>query len=306
MVRRLRACVVLVVTLAVVTAPASASAQAADDPAPDQVVLSGDLLVARGKTVGEVVVIHGSATVLGVVDGDVIVLDGPATIGGQVAGDVVVLDGQLVLRGTAQVAGNVLSGDPVEREDGAQVTGEVREGFRVTLEGPVAALGALLVSVAFAVSLLIAMTVLVLLAPRGVDRLGVATRTAPFAAAGWGVLVAVVVPAVSVVLVASVLGLPLGLALLFGLGLLFFLGLAAAALGIGRAIAPPPRGRLAALFAGWAIVAVVGLVPVLNAIAWGLLAVFGLGIVLVAAWRARGTSKHRLGGVVAAASEPAP
>jgi hypothetical protein len=303
-VRRLRARVVLAVTLAVVTAPTAAWAQDTADRAPEQVVLSGDLLVPRGKTVGEVVVIAGSATVLGVVDGDVIVLDGPTTISGQVAGDVVVLDGQLLLRDTAQIAGNVLSGDPVQREEGAQVAGEVREGFRVTLEGPVAALGALLASVAIAVSLLIAMATFVLLAPRGVERLGVATRTAPLAATGWGLLVAIGFPVVSVALVVSVLGLPLGLAVLFGFGFLFMLGLAAAALGIGRAIVPPPRGRTAALFAGWAIVAVVGLVPVLNAIAWGLLAVFGLGVVLVAAWRARGTSKHRLGGVAPATSDP--
>ena len=298
----LRSLFVLIAPILVVTTAVPASAQSVEADVAGQVVLSGDLVVPRGRTVGEVVVLHGSATVLGVVDGDVIVLDGPATIAGQVAGDVVVLDGQLLLRDTAQVAGNVLSGDRVEREEGSEVAGDVREGFRVSLEGPVAALGALLASVAIAVSLLIVMAMIVLLAPRGVDRLGVATHTAPFAAAGWGLVVAIAIPVVSLVLVASVLGLPLGIALLLGLGLLFLSGLAAAALGIGRAIVAPPRGRVGALFAGWAIVAVVGLVPVLNAIAWGLLAVFGLGVMLVAAWRGRGTSKHRAGGVAASPS----
>jgi len=86
----------------------------------------------------------------------------------------------------------------------------------------------------------------------------------------------------------------------------FLLGLASAALGIGRALVPPPRSRVAAAFAGWAIVAVVGLVPVLNAIAWGLASAFGLGIAIVAAWRARGTSKHRLGGVAPPVEPGAP
>jgi hypothetical protein len=39
-------------------------------------VLRGDVVVARGQVVGEVVVFHGSVTVGGVVRGDVVVLDG--------------------------------------------------------------------------------------------------------------------------------------------------------------------------------------------------------------------------------------
>jgi hypothetical protein len=172
----------------------------------------------------------------------------------------------------------------------------------VTLEGPVGVLGALLVSVAMAVSLLVLLLVLLLLAPRGVERLGTATRTAPLASAGWGLVVAFAVPALSGLLAVSVLGLPLGLAMLLGLGFLFFVGLAAATSGIGRAVIAPPRSRVGAVFAGWGMVAVVGLVPVVNAIVWGLASVFGLGLLVVAAWRARGTSKHRLGGV----APPAP
>ena len=307
MVRRRVMWLVPMAAVMVLAGSTAAGAQTADVAEPEeQVVLSGDLLVPRGRTVGEVVVITGSATVLGVVDGDVIVLDGPTTIGGQVAGDVVVLDGRVLLRSSAQVAGDVLAGDPVELEDGAQVAGEIREGFRVSLEGPVGVLGSLLVSVAMAVSTLILIGLLLVLAPRGVERLGVATRTAPFASAGWGVVVAVGLPVVSVGLAASVLGLPLGLAVVFGLGLVFLLGLASAALGIGRALVPPPRSRVVAALAGWAIVAVVGLVPVLNAIAWGLVSVFGIGLAVVAAWRARGTSKHRLGGVVPPVEPGAP
>lgn len=297
MVRRRVLWLVATAALGVIAGVGTASAQPVDDDPRPQVVLSGDLLVPRGRTVGEVVVITGSAVVLGVVDGDVIVVDGPATIAGQVTGDVVALDGPVVLRGTAQVAGSVLARDPVELADGATVAGEVREGLRVTLAGPIGALGGLLVSIAMAVSVLVLVGVLVLLAPRGVERLAVATRTAPFASAAWGTAVGVLTPVVAVALAASIVGLPLGLALLLGLGLVFLLGLAAAAVGIGRALLPPPRSRLAAALAGWAIVAVVGLVPVLNGIAWGLASVFGLGTAIVAAWRARGTSKHRLGGV---------
>ena len=101
----------------------------------------------------------------------------------------------------------------------------------------------------------------------------------------------------AVLLAVSILGLPLGLALLLGSGLVFLLGLAAAAVGIGRTILPPPRSRVGAALAGWGLLALVGLVPVLNGVAWGLASVFGVGIGIVAAWRARGTRNHRLGGV---------
>jgi hypothetical protein len=42
-----------------------------------------------------------------------------------------------------------------------------------------------------------------------------------------------------------------------------------------------------AFFTGWAIVAAIGLVPFLNAALWTLAGAFGVGAMLVAAWRAR-------------------
>src|SRR2546430_14147866 len=43
----------------------------------DMVVLSGGVVVRRGEATGDVVVVHGSARVAGVVRGDVVVVDGP-------------------------------------------------------------------------------------------------------------------------------------------------------------------------------------------------------------------------------------
>jgi hypothetical protein len=95
------------------------------------------------------------------------------------------------------------------------------------------------------------------------------------------------VPIGAVVLAATIVGLPLGLALLLSVGLLWLLGQAAMTYSIGRLVVRAPRSRVGALFAGWAIGAAVGLVPVLNALWWTLGAMFGLGAILVAAWRAR-------------------
>jgi len=282
----------LVVLLTVGATPALAQTPEAEPN--DLIVFTGDVIVPRGRTVGEVVVVHGTVTVLGSVDGDVIVLDGPVTVSGRVAGDVVAIDGRVRLQPSAQIGGGVLAGGTVEAGEGAEVGREIREGVRISLAGPVAALGALLTSLAMAVSTLLLMLVLLLLAPRGVDRLGTAARTAPFASAGWGLLLAVLVPVLAVAAIATILGLPLGLAVVLGSGLLFLLGFAAASWGVGRAIVP--GSRVGAMFAGWGIGAVVGLVPLLNVVLWAVGSIFGLGLLTVAAWRARGTSKHRLGG----------
>lgn len=275
----------------------------------EQVVLSGDVVVPRGKAAGEVVVFTGSVTVGGVVDGDVVVLQGPVVIAGQVSGDVVALDGTVKLQETAQVGGDVLGGGVVTRVDGAQVGGVVRQHVRFTLAGSLEVLGALVASAAMAVSTLFALLVLVLLAPRGAERVAGAALTAPLASTGWGLLLTIGLPVLGVATAATILGLPFGLALLLALGLLWLVGQAWATWIAGRLVVREPHAKAGALFAGWGIGAVLGLVPYLNVAWWTLGSVFGLGAMTVAVWRARGTKgRHRVGGVTVPEEplEPAP
>lgn len=283
--RRLFPVVLLVV---IVVWPAAARAQPREPVLPrDQVVLSGDVIVTKGVIVGEVVVFHGTATIQGVVAGDVVVLDGPIVVSGQVSGSVVAVDGRVVLQGTAQVVGDVIAGGDVEVAEGVSVQGEIREGIRFSLSGPVAALGALLASIAMAVSVLLMALLLVLLAPRGAERIADVSRTAPLVACAWGLGLVVALPTLAVLLAVTILGLPFGLALLLGLGLLWLVGQAWATWSIGRLLVREPRSRAGALFAGWGIGAAIGLVPGLNAAWWTLGSAFGLGAMLVAVWRAR-------------------
>ena len=277
----------LAVVLVAVAWPIAAHAQAeGTGPKPaDQVMVSGDVFVPRGTVVGEVVVFSGSATIEGVAQGDVVVLNGPVTIAGQVGGDVVAIHGPIRLLATAQVTGDVLAGGNLTVVDGAQVQGTVRRDVRFTFSGPAAALGALLASLAVAASVLVAALVLLLFAPRGLERTAEAGRGAPWASAGWGVLTAIGVPILAVASAATVLGLPFGLALLLGLGLLWLIGIAVASFVVGRLVVK--GSRVGALFAGWGIGAAVGLVPFLGVAWWVLGAAFGLGTVVVAAWRAR-------------------
>jgi hypothetical protein len=272
--------IVAIVAIAVLLWPGAAAAQ--DVPPPrDQILLSGEVTVPRGRTVGEVV------TVNGVVDGDVVILEGPVRVSGQVNGSVIAADGRVSLTQSARVGGDVYSSERVRPAAGADVAGELRGEVRFSLEGPLAALGALLGPVAIAVSVLLTGLVLLTLAPRGADAVALALADAPLASLGWGIFLVVAVPVCVAALSVLVLGLPLGLAMLLSLGLWWLVGLTWAAWCTGRGIVRASHGRFVGFLAGWAILAAVGLVPVLNVAVWIVAPTLGLGAMLVASWRAR-------------------
>ena len=285
-----RSATIVSVLVVVAMWPGTASAQVSGgEAALDQVVLRGDVVVARGQVVGEIVVFSGSATVAGVARGDVVVLDGPITVAGQVGGDVIAVHGSVRLLATAQVAGTVRAGGDVRQTEGAQVSGGIQRDARFTLSGPLDVLGPLLASAAMAVSILLLALLLLLFAPHGVERVAAAGRTSPFMSAGWGLLAMIALPLVSIAAGATVLGLPLALAVLLGIGLLWLTGMAWTTWIVGRALLGEPRSRWASLFAGWGVGAVIGLVPLVNVVWWILGGVFGLGAMILAVWRARST-----------------
>ena len=292
--------VLLVAPILAVLSPSAALAQT---PAPvaaaDQIVLSGSVDVPRGEAVGEVVVFSGRVTIDGVARGDVVVFQGNVTVRGEVDGSVIAADGVVRLGRSARVGGDVVTADVARSAGGAAGGGALRQHVRFSLEGPLAALGKLLGPAAVAISVLLAGLALLAFVPRGADAVAGTLTDAPLASLGWGILVAFGAPMTAVALSVLVLGLPLGLAILFSLGLWWLLGLTFAAWCAGRALIRPPRGRFPAFLAGWAILAAVSLVPILNVAVWTLPAVVGLGAAVVAAWRSgagRGRGRHRKGG----------
>jgi hypothetical protein len=273
--------------------PAVARAQSPPQPEErDQVVLSGDVSVPAGRAVGEVVVFDGTVTVDGVVRGDIVVLSGSVRVAGQVGGTVVVVDGSVLVEASGQIGEDVLAGDDISLEPGAMVRGEARRSFRLSLARPLEVLGVLLAAAAVAFSSLILGFVLLLVAPRGADRTADALRTAPWASAAWGIGLWLLLPLASLVAVASVVGIPVGLSVLLGLGLVATVGYTLSVWSIGRWIVPAPRPRLGAFLAGWGLSVVLSLVPFLHIAWWVLATVLGLGGATVAAWRSRGSDRR--------------
>jgi len=255
------------------------------------VVLLGRVVVARGQSVGEVVVFSGRAAVAGVVRGDVVVFNGPIAVSGQVSGSVIALGGSVRLLAGAQVSGDVLARERVSLAEDARVGGRVREDVTFNLSGPLRGVRAFVSWLAVAVSTLLLGLLFALVAPRGMDAAARAGRTAPFVSAGWGLGLAIAVPALAVAAVALVLGLPLGLAALLALALLAMLGAVVTSHTVGRLLIGDERGAAVAFLAGWGVATVVGVVPTVSGVAFGLSSVFGIGAIAVAVWRVRETGR---------------
>ena len=277
--------------------------------APDQIVLSGRVIVPRGQSAGEIFVFRGRAQVAGVAREDVVVVVGEIAVTGQVSGSVVALDGDVTVAPSAQVQGDVLASGEVHVAPGAQVAGSVRQHVVFSLRGRLGALSRFLSWFAVTVSTLLLGLALVWLAPRALDGASQAITGAPWASIGWGIVTAIAGPALSLLLLASVLGVPLGLAILLGLLLVLSVGYVLCAFAFGSRLVKPPHGRLQAFLAGWGTLRVVGLIPFVSGVVWVAAAVVGVGGGLVGVWRARGAGqpgRHRAGYMVRRAGEPAP
>src|SRR5688500_18639593 len=171
----------------------SPEVSARDEPR-DQIVLSGDLMVPRGEEVGEVVVLHGTATVAGVVRGDVIVVDGSISVTGQVSGSVVSVNGPVTLGPNAQVLGDVIARGRIRVQAGASVGGDVREGAAFTFRPPIEVFGPLAAWLAVVAATLLLGTLLLFLVPRCAEAVALAALGSPLPTVGMGLAAIIALP----------------------------------------------------------------------------------------------------------------
>jgi len=251
----------------------------------DQIVLHGRLLVADGETVGTAVIFDGPAIVDGTVREDLVVFNGRVEISGTVRKDVVVFNGDVVVRSSAEIGGNLVTQGGATVEEGATITGEQRSISTDVDFADVGLASRFAWWLAYSLSTLALGLILLLLAPRLDDAIRNAARERRGASIVAGLAFFFLLPIVAVLLLATVVGIPLGLFLLLALALLYTVGYVAGAHAIGRMVVKPPRSRYVAFLAGWGIVRLLGLVPVLGGIVWTITAVVGLGVLAVAARR---------------------
>ena len=268
-----------------------------------QVVITGRVVVASQERVGDVAILNGDARIDGRVDGSVFALNGDVTVRGSVKDDVVAVNGRVIVNGGARVGGDVTSREKARISPGATVDGDVKSVSRRFALGQVGVVAAILLWLAVIVSTLVFGLLLLLIAPRAADAFADAGRTAVGASIGLGIAAAVGLPLVGLILLATVLGLPLGAVVLLALGFLYTLGYVTSAYFLGRIILRPPHNRLLAYLVGWGILSVAGLIPVLNVIVLIAATVYGLGMIVVALFRARSGPREP---APAETSQPAP
>src|SRR3954468_14901518 len=217
--------------------PATASADDGKEDKGLTLRITGDVTIAKGETVGAVVVIDGIANIDGTVTDSLVVINGTAIINGTVQNDVTVISGTLDLRSGAHVDGVHLFDSDFIRADGVTVTGAIDQ--RDGVEVPAGLLAALSVYVWVAMTLAVVVAGLAFAAIGGRQLneaahvfTGELSNTLIGAISFW-----VAVPVLAVVAIMTVVGIPLGLAvLLVVLPGVWFLGYIVAGAALGKLI----------------------------------------------------------------------
>ncbi|HEX5609278.1 MAG TPA: polymer-forming cytoskeletal protein [Solirubrobacterales bacterium] len=274
--------------LALLIAPAPASAVESPDSGDPIVVISGDVTVDPGETVEGVFIVSGDAVIRGNVDGDVVVLSGDVLLSGTVDGDVFAASGLATLSRTAEVTGDVSYSDqrPLVSGD-ARVRGDVQKESWPDLGGSLPLLGGLIVWLAITISSLLLGLLLLLVAPRAADVLHERSRERIGPLIAIGIAIVIVLPVAAFLAAITLLGLPLAI----GIGLAILpLGAVAyvvSAWVLGRRFVGPPRHRMIAFLAGLAMLRVAALVPILGLLVGLAAVIFGFGLLGAAIGAAR-------------------
>lgn len=300
-------------------APSRAQQPAPDPPSPSRaqpvVQVGGDVRVADGDRVEDVVVIRGDAVVAGHVEGDLVGLFSAVRLSStaEVDGEVVVVGGAISVEPGARVGGDlVLVGGSYALPDGFTVGGErVLIGvapdwplFGALLdwfsEGPL--LGRLIVPglawIWMCAALLLAAFLLVqLVFEDAVRTCAGELASKPLTALLAGLLAVLLIGPLAFALATSVVGLPVVPVLLLAFLFAGFFGHAAVARWIGSAVLEEssPGDRLQAarsLSIGFAVLCLAYALPVLGLAAWTLAGVLGLGAVTATSFRAL-RAEHR-------------
>lgn len=291
--------IALLGALTLVLALVPAVALAADSlPHSGRVLIStsGDLTIPAGDQADAVIVINGTATIAGTVN-VLVVVEGTAVTQGATLENIVVVRGSAQLDATTRVLNDVRTFDSnVTQAPGATVGGTVGgiEGDLVGFAWFLAA-AAVILWIGIALFTLVAALVLAAMAARQVRSAGALISTEPGLTALVGFLSLFVIPILAVLAMITLVGIPVGIALLlFVWPTLGFIGYLVAAIWIGewllgRSSPGVARDRpyLAAVV-GVIVAGILGFIPVITFI----IAMFGIGAVILAGWRVFRSGSH--------------
>ncbi|MYZ47215.1 hypothetical protein [Propylenella binzhouense] len=247
--------------------------------------------VAPGTDVGGSLWVGGVVVeVAGHVARNASLMAGTATITGRIDGDLILSTRRTVLAPGAIVSGDIVvqAGPEPEIRPGAQVAGTVRvaepHGWR-RLPPWARRIG---FAALLAGSVLLSGLALMLFANGTAKQAAAAVRARPLASLGAGIATLVLLPILGAILMATIVGLPVGFGVLLLLPFLLAGGLAAAAIAIGGSSFGDgigAGGAVLRLVLGALILALLSLVPVAGGWLVAIALVFGTGALVLAAKR---------------------
>jgi cytoskeletal protein CcmA (bactofilin family) len=257
--------------------------------ATDHVVITGGAVVGPGQTAGDVIVIDGPVTIAGEVTGDVVSVSGPIRLTGRVDGDVIAVSDRAVLGPRARVGGDLRYGD--ERPalaPGANVAGDIsNEDWADTANGW-GWVSAFAWWLAVSVSTLIVGVLLVWLAPGALYAAARSVSERLGATIGWGLAIAIGAPLLAVLALVTLVGIPFGVGLLLAAIPVLLVAYTTTAWVVGWGVLRNrSQSPWAMLLAGWGILRLLALIPVVGALVGLAATVVGLGALTVALWRSR-------------------
>jgi hypothetical protein len=198
--------------------------------------VGGDVVVPADAREGVVIVVRGNARIEGSAR-VVIVVDGSAEIVGGEVGDLSVIRGRAELSAGAVVDGDMhLLDSEITRSDDSRVTGEIERGMRSRLARDLVGLAALL-SLGTLLAMMLGGVITAAVAPAQLRSTGAMLVAEPWRVVGAAALLWIAMPLVAAAAIPTIIGLPLGLGyFLFVLPVLGFVGLMVSGLWIGDAV----------------------------------------------------------------------
>lgn len=276
--------------------------------ATDHVVITGGAVVPRDQTAGDVIVLDGIVTIAGHATGDVVAVSGPVRVSGRIDGDLITVSDRATLAASARVGGDLRYGDerPVLAR-GASVGGEISNENWSDAASGWGWVSGLAWWLAVSVSTLIVGMLLVWLAPGALSAAERAVHERLGATIGWGVALAIGLPLLAVLALVTLVGIPFGIALLSAALPVLVVAYTTGAWIVGRRLLRSrSAGPWAALLAGWGLLRVLALIPIVGGLVGLAATVVGLGALTVALWRARTPAAPAARGAAPEAGRPAP
>ena len=248
----------------------------------------GDITLPAGEHADAVIVVNGTATILGEAN-TVVAIDGAANLLGARTETVIAVRSPIEIGPDTVVQGDVMTFDSLVHQTGnAEVGGRVRDLASMLIGiGAVLAPALLLLWIGFGLAAIVARVLLAGLAARQVRQAEALISHEPVQTLATGIVGLFAFPFVAVVLIITLVGAPLGVGiLLMAWPLVAFLGYLVAGIWIGDwALRQTSRERVQerpylAAAVGVLILEVLAIVPVL-AVVVGIASLFGFGAVLL-------------------------